>query len=287
MKARRALPLLLLAAWGCVTTAPPQPKPADVLRGVASWYGQEFAGRTTANGEIFDPMQLTAAHRTLPFGTVCDVKNLETGETVRVRINDRGPFVGNRMIDLSYAAAKQISLIEPGKGNVEVTIVRVGRGEREPPAPFDVAIAEPPQKIAVVPDEPPKVPFPIPAPASAPATVERVDVTEERGGVPSRRQVGADGKTIVSAPAATASALPRESVSAPGSGGFVVQAGAFSVEENARQLQERLSRIGRTSYIDRAGLYRVRLGPFATREEAVRVRDDLEAKGLSAVVMPH
>src|SRR4029077_7238634 len=108
-------------------TPPPPPAVTQVenLHGVASWYGQEFAGRTTANGEIFDPLLLTAAHRTLPFGTVVDVKNSKTGQTVRVRINDRGPFVGNRMIDLSYAAAQQIGLIDPGSGEVDVAVVSV------------------------------------------------------------------------------------------------------------------------------------------------------------------
>lgn len=273
MKRLVSLALLLFLAYGCATTAP-KPRETDRLRGVASWYGQEFAGRTTANGEIFDPLQLTAAHRSLPFGTVCDVKNLETGEVVRVRINDRGPFVGNRMIDLSYAAAKQIGLIEPGKGDVEVSIVRIGRGDREPPAPFDVAVIEPVAKVPVAPSEPPPVPFPLPA------TVERVDVIEERGGVVTRRQVSPDGKSIVSVPPAP----PVEPPVARNSG-FVVQVGAFSLEENARQLQDRLSRIGQTSYIDHAELFRVRIGPFATREQATKTREDLESKGLSAVVM--
>src|SRR6266849_10340202 len=106
-----------LVAYGCTTTAPKAPEP-EKLHGVASWYGQEFAGRTTANGEIFDPMLLTAAHRSLPFGTLVEVLNPKTNESVRVRINDRGPYIGNRMIDLSYAAAQQISLIEPGSGDV-------------------------------------------------------------------------------------------------------------------------------------------------------------------------
>src|SRR5204863_7662509 len=78
----------LFLAYACATTAPP-PQQTEVLHGVASWYGQEFAGRTTANGEIFDPMLLTAAHRTMPFGTVVEVKNAKTNQTVRVRINDR------------------------------------------------------------------------------------------------------------------------------------------------------------------------------------------------------
>src|SRR6266542_3817326 len=110
---KRLALLALLVAWGCATAPKLQPVP-EAMHGVASWYGQEFAGRTTANGEIFDPMMLTAAHRSLPFGTIVEVKNTKSSKLVRVRINDRGPYVGDRLIDLSYAAAKVIDLIEPG-----------------------------------------------------------------------------------------------------------------------------------------------------------------------------
>jgi len=126
---------------GCATTVV-QPKSSEPMNGTASWYGQEFAGRTTANGEIFDPMQLTAAHRTLPFGTVLDVRNARSGQVVRVRVNDRGPYINDRVIDLSYAAALQIGLIEPGSGPVELAVVKLGRGDREPPAPYVVTVPE-------------------------------------------------------------------------------------------------------------------------------------------------
>ena len=82
-----AIALLVVMAYGCRTSAPvvaPSPEP---MSGVASWYGEEFAGRTTANGEIFDPSGMTAAHRSLPFGTVLDVTNTKTKQTVRVRVN--------------------------------------------------------------------------------------------------------------------------------------------------------------------------------------------------------
>jgi rare lipoprotein A len=89
--------------------------------GVASWYGVPFNGRPTASGEIFDMQKLTAAHRTLPLGTVVNVLNLTNQQTVQVRINDRGPFVADRIIDLSQAAAKTISM--PGISNVNLSIV--------------------------------------------------------------------------------------------------------------------------------------------------------------------
>ncbi|HEX6177185.1 MAG TPA: septal ring lytic transglycosylase RlpA family protein [Thermoanaerobaculia bacterium] len=292
--------VILFGAYGCATTAPP-PRPADTLEGVASWYGEEFAGRTTANGEIFDPMQLTAAHRTLPFGTVIDVTNPKTSQTVRVRINDRGPYVGNRILDLSYAAAQQIGLIQPGSGEVGIKVVRIGRGDREPPVPYTVTIEEPKEKVVISSGEAPPVPFPLPSGAPAPSDDDTftVAVEEERRGVPTRRQVAADGRTIEEVPitADSPGEVPaavmdrpaaRRVVVQPSStkGKFAVQAGAFSVESNAKALQDRLTRIGQTAFIDREGaLYRVRLGPFATRDEAVKTRTALEAQGMSAIIV--
>jgi rare lipoprotein A len=84
------------------------------IEGVASWYGPGFIGRRTANGEIYTARELTAAHRTLPFGTLVRVTNLHNGQSVVVRINDRGPFVGERVIDLSQAAAERLDMIRSG-----------------------------------------------------------------------------------------------------------------------------------------------------------------------------
>jgi rare lipoprotein A len=97
--------------------------------GYASWYGGKFHGRTTASGETFDTHSLTAAHKTLPFNTIVKVTNLENGETVRVRINDRGPFVKGRIIDLSMAAAKAIGILGRGVAPVKIEIVPAQPGE--------------------------------------------------------------------------------------------------------------------------------------------------------------
>jgi rare lipoprotein A len=91
-----------------------------VIRGQASWYGPGFHGKKTASGEIFDQGRLTAAHKTLPLGTKAKVTNLENGNTVEVEINDRGPYVGNRVIDLSRAAANALGFVESG-----LTLVRI------------------------------------------------------------------------------------------------------------------------------------------------------------------
>ncbi len=91
--------------------------------GVASWYGPGFNGRTTASGETFNQNLLTAAHPTLPFGTVVLVERVDGGGSVRVRINDRGPYAGGRIIDLSRAAAERIDMVDQGVTRVQLTVV--------------------------------------------------------------------------------------------------------------------------------------------------------------------
>ncbi len=99
------------------------PPPDNVQTGVASWYGPGFHGKTTSNKEIYDMHDMTAAHRSLPFGTHVMVTNLDNGMSVLVRINDRGPFVKDRIIDLSYAAAKAVDMIDPGTAPVRLEIL--------------------------------------------------------------------------------------------------------------------------------------------------------------------
>ncbi len=101
----------------------PSPRESAIGAGDASFYGNELAGNRTANGEIFDPNQLTAAHRTLPLGSEVRVTNPRNDESVVVRINDRGPYHGNRVIDLSYAAAQEIGLIRSGTGRVNLALL--------------------------------------------------------------------------------------------------------------------------------------------------------------------
>jgi rare lipoprotein A len=130
--------------WGCgqSTTRPPKSSPAPATqrpykvlgkwyrpiatadgfreRGLASWYGKKFHGRKTSNGERYDMYGISAAHKTLPIGTWVRVHNLENGKTLDVRINDRGPFVRDRIIDLSYGAAKVLGVAAPGTAPVEI-----------------------------------------------------------------------------------------------------------------------------------------------------------------------
>lgn len=94
-----------------------------IKKGIASWYGPGFHGKKTATGEIFDMYEMTAAHKTLPIPSYAQVTNLENNKTVIVRINDRGPYVGNRVLDLSYAAAKKLGIHHEGTGNVEIKAI--------------------------------------------------------------------------------------------------------------------------------------------------------------------
>jgi rare lipoprotein A len=104
----------------------PAPAPRSVLIGTgqASWYGPGFFGNRTANGEVFRPGTMTAAHRTLPFGTRVRVTNLNNGRVAVVRINDRGPFHGNRVIDLGHGAAKELGVISSGLARVKLEVLR-------------------------------------------------------------------------------------------------------------------------------------------------------------------
>ncbi len=120
---------------GASSCGGPPPIEHDVARapdrpilGIASWYGPGFDGKRTASGERFDRNHLTAAHPTLPFGSVVRVKNLHNGRSVDVRINDRGPFVKGRIIDLSEAAARQIDLKQRGIGEVELRVLSLPVG---------------------------------------------------------------------------------------------------------------------------------------------------------------
>ncbi len=92
---------------------------------LASWYGPGFHGRTTANGETYDQFDLSAAHKSLKFGTLLRVTNKSNGKSIIVRINDRGPYVGDRELDLSYGAARALGLIHPGVKRVEVEMVKI------------------------------------------------------------------------------------------------------------------------------------------------------------------
>src|SRR5258708_1463832 len=105
------------------TVPPPPPRAGTTETGIASWYGIPYHGRQTASGEVYDMYQLTAAHRQFPFQTWVEVENLTNGKRVEVRINDRGPFVGGRILDLSQTAANQIGMLCAGTARGRLTVI--------------------------------------------------------------------------------------------------------------------------------------------------------------------
>jgi rare lipoprotein A len=133
------LPVLLIVVFFLMTACAPQrrvvyerrmpPPERRELRkgepqyGVASWYGADFHGRATSSGEVYDMYQLTCAHQTLPLGTMVMVTNLENGKSLELKVNDRGPFVKERIIDVSYAAARMLGMWEKGTASVKVEVI--------------------------------------------------------------------------------------------------------------------------------------------------------------------
>ena len=103
----------------------------QVITGNCSYYGKKFHGRKTASGEVYDMYQFTAAHQTLPFGTILEVENIVNNKRVRVKINDRGPFKKGRILDISYAAAKEIDLIQSGVVKIKAVIIKLGENNKK------------------------------------------------------------------------------------------------------------------------------------------------------------
>ena len=147
-------------------------------RGVASWYGKKFHGRLTSNREPYDMYAMTAAHKTLPLPTYVRVRNLRNNKSIVVRVNDRGPFVHNRIIDLSYAAATKLDMIRDGTSLVEVTAISFD----EPPGDHPVRIvepAEPPAPVAQRPAAAAPAPGPDKVPPGEPEAVAPVGSDNE------------------------------------------------------------------------------------------------------------
>jgi rare lipoprotein A len=245
-------------------------------RGVASWYGPGFHKVRTSIGEPYDMYGMTAAHKTLPLPAYVRVTNLQNGRSVVVRVNDRGPFVGNRIIDLSYSAAAKLDMLRNGTAMVEVRTI-------EPTAPPPVITASATPAPAAAP------------PAAAALTIVAPAAAAPAGSAPAGSAPASSapaGSTPAAAPAATA---PGTAPPTAGSGitspaaaasALFVQAGAFSDPANAERLAEKLRGGGYGKVIVRddqiAGrrMYRVRIGPVPSVAEFDRVVAALERAGI-------
>jgi len=236
-------------------------------RGTATWYGRRYHGKPTSSGEPYDMYAMTAAHPTLPIPSYARVSNLANGKSVVVRINDRGPFIGDRLIDLSYTAAYKLGLVTDGSGLVEVETILPG----DAPATTVAAASSAPPKPAA-PQQPAET-RPA-ASASPPAAVP----------IPAAQPVAAAGATTASttsAPTATSAASnaaqnAANTEAAPAASGIYVQFGAFRSRENAETLVARLRQQAewlavRLHVLPREGLYRVHAGPYASQDEARQI----------------
>jgi rare lipoprotein A len=253
--------------------------------GVASWYGPSYDGRLTANGEIFDMNGLSAAHPTLPLPSIVRVTNLANGRSLDLRVNDRGPFVDGRILDVSRHAAELLGFESAGIAPVRVRVLKrrsieVAELAKEGIIANGAALAEASPAVAPVPfarvasAAPPQVETPAPAPVVAgayPAAVAAPPPDSERAAIatpPIRQNVSL-----------TAYRLPPRPPAAPAAftppGRIFVQAGAFSVPENAWRVRARIAGLAtvRISAVTVNGttIYRVRLGPFASVAQANRV----------------
>jgi rare lipoprotein A len=259
----------------------PREQPNYDERGVASWYGDQFHMKATANGETFDMNAVSAAHTTLPLPSMVEVTNLDNGKKLVVRVNDRGPFVDNRIIDLSREAAHQLGYDRAGLANVRVRYL----GPAALTGPRDglrYAGAKPlPTRLA------PATGAPL---AAASATSDRVMEMAAGGPAPramTARSEAADDVTVQSLPAITGSAISNTPISGPvvmaaapsaaAGSGLRIQAGAFSSQANAQRAVSQLSPAGMASIepLQRGGLtlYRVVLPAPADEAAAYALRD--------------
>jgi len=231
-------------------------------RGIASWYGRQFHGNRTANGETYDMFAMTAAHPILPIPSYVRVTNVRSGRSVIVRVNDRGPFKHDRVIDLSYAAATKLGIAAAGTGEVEVeriTMTQIANG--------DTRRGE--------------GPTPVIASAAAPATAAP----------PSTAAVPTAAVVPVAAPAATLAVAgelaPMGAPTAAPQRGWSVQLGAFAQEANAEALAGRAAALlafldpdalnAGTPRVEReGGVYRVLVGATADRDAAQVLARELE-----------
>lgn len=236
--------------------------------GIASWYGQEFHGKPTANGETYDMNAVTAAHRTLPLPSIVEVTNLENGRTLQVRVNDRGPFARGRIIDLSRRSAQLLGIERQGTAKVQVRI-----------------LAEPSRQLAMQ--------------LGGKDTVGLVETNGVRGAprtAVATAEIPGTPPAPKPAPSKGGSALTPASermVVAPGSeavkvvqikpSNIYIQAGAFSEYNNANRARSSLSGLGPTAISQaNAGnqpMFRVRVGPIKSVAEADRVLERVAASG--------
>ncbi|MEJ8812002.1 septal ring lytic transglycosylase RlpA family protein [Variovorax ureilyticus] len=239
--------------------------------GLASWYGTKFHRQSTASGEPYDMYAMTAAHKTLPLPSYVRVRNPANGREVIVRVNDRGPFHDDRVIDLSYTAALKLDLLR-GVAPVEIERItnedirtgawRRGNADTTQFAQQPTPVARP---IQVAATESVAVPLALTAPVAATPRVETMEVTA----LPPMTPLAAPGPAPLDASPLTVGAQPTAAPST----GFWVQLGAFSQREGAVRFQQQVARempglAASLNIFSERGVHRIQAGPYATRDMA-------------------
>ena len=213
----------------------------DQFDGIASWYGPDFHAKKTSNGEIYNMYAMTAAHKTLPMNTVVRVDNLDNGRSTIVRINDRGPFVAGRIIDLSNKAAHEIDMVRKGTARVKVTVLGYNGLIDDKNAPNVNSIEQKPEveKIEVVEDD-----------------VIATNINTNIG--------------MVSAPITTSKSSSKESSKSSSGGKFSIQVGAFSLQAGAlKTVDEYKAKFPskKIEYVENGGIYRVYIRGFSSYDD--------------------
>ncbi len=241
--------------------------------GMASWYGRDFHGKKTSSGETYDMHGLSAAHPTLPMGTMVRVTNLENGKHIDLRINDRGPFVKDRLIDLSYAAAKKLGYAEKGTARVRVQALSDGA-----PAPVKVThyVAPPKTKTAAEAS----------GSLSPLRSLPEVITTAQADEVTTEKTVTSQVRRTPKAPAWQPATPPT--VSKQAATPYYVQLGAFVSRTSAEKLRQQYLRDypQLRLFVDDAKtpvVYKVRQGPFSRRDQAELLAARMEMNGITQV----
>ncbi|AYJ78456.1 septal ring lytic transglycosylase RlpA family protein [Aliarcobacter cryaerophilus] len=213
----------------------------DQFDGIASWYGPDFHAKKTSNGEIYNMYAMTAAHKTLPMNTVVRVDNLDNGRSTIVRINDRGPFVAGRIIDLSNKAAHEIDMVRKGTARVKVTVLGYNGLIDDKNAPNVNSIEQKPEveKIEVIEDD-----------------VVATNINTNIG--------------MVAAPITTSKSSSKESSKSSSGGKFSIQVGAFSLQAGAsKTVDEYKAKFPskKIEYVENGGIYRVYIRGFSSYDD--------------------
>jgi rare lipoprotein A len=256
-------------------------------RGIASWYGRKFHGEKTSTGEVYDMFAMSAAHPTLPIPSYARVTGVASGRSVVVRVNDRGPFLHDRVIDLSYAAAHRIGIAQKGSGEVIVEAILPGEVVLVAAAPLPPVVGASPASVASGATTAPV------AGVAPPAGASTMAATPPAVTAPSPVAPATAPSAAVTSTATAVSAAPDPIPVQNAVGGFVVQLGAFANFANAQNFVDHVQNQTGTAQVEPkirqvSGLFRVYVGPYADRDEARRAAERLKtAFGFTTTVSPH